>query len=368
MKKQINALQLHYLLKELKLLIGGKIDKIYQPEKKELVFVFHVPSKGKYFLRAAVPDQFYLAELKGDTPEKPAHFCTYLRKHLSNARLRDIKQKGFERVVEFTFEKEKKMHLIFELFSKGNIVLTDDKYNIMMPLEVQKWKARQVTHKREYKFPERDINFLKLTFDELKQLIEKSDKDSIAVMLAVELGLGGVYAEELLLMAGIDKKKKKLDDKELKNLFKQCTEIANKKLQPHTYFKKDVVEDITPFEMLRYKDLKSETSSSLNHALDSVLSAQKKEDAKKDTTHNKRIEELKRIINKQELRFKEIENAIEENKQKGELIYENYQKVDALLKEIKKLKEKHEWGEIKKLLKEKNIELNTKDKTITLDI
>ncbi len=128
--KEMNALELHYLLSELKVLVGGKIDQIYQPEKKELLFSFHIPSVGKKILRVKVPNFLYLTEFKGGMPETPADYCIFLRRRLENARLREISQKGFERVVEFSFEKaESKFYLIIELFSKGNALNLLCKHN-----------------------------------------------------------------------------------------------------------------------------------------------------------------------------------------------------------------------------------------------
>jgi len=57
MKQEITSLDLHFLAKELQVLIGGKVDKIYEQEenKKEFLFRFHVPGKGKMQLRISLP-------------------------------------------------------------------------------------------------------------------------------------------------------------------------------------------------------------------------------------------------------------------------------------------------------------------------
>ncbi len=366
--KEMNALELHYLLSELKVLVGGKIDQIYQPEKKELLFSFHIPSVGKKILRVKVPNFLYLTEFKGGMPETPADYCIFLRRRLENARLREISQKGFERVVEFSFEKaESKFYLIIELFSKGNVILCDDKHMIISPLEIQKWKDRTIMPKLPFKFPERENNFLTLTFEELVDIVEKSDKENIVKTIAIELGLGGAYAEELCLMAGIDKAKKKIDDKEVKFLFKAVEAMRSQEIKPCIYG-----DTITPFEMLRHKAEACETAASYNEALDKVLSVEKKGEIREkgDSAYQKKVAELKRIISQQELKVKQIEAGIGEDKRKGELIYENYQKIDLLLKEMKKAREKHSFKEIKEILKNSKLvkEINEKDKTVTIDL
>jgi predicted ribosome quality control (RQC) complex YloA/Tae2 family protein len=54
------------------------------------------------------------------------------RKFLRSKRLEDIRQVGVERVVIFTFGTgEFQNHLILELYSQGNIILTDSEFVII---------------------------------------------------------------------------------------------------------------------------------------------------------------------------------------------------------------------------------------------
>ena len=157
MKKEIAALELKSIISELDFLIDSKVDKIYHPEKKELIINFYVSGKGKQIMRFVVPGFMYLTDYKQDYPERPSGFCTFLRKNLDNTRLKQINQLGFERIVEFVFEsKQERFRLIFELFSKGNIVLCKDDYKIIRPLEVQIWSKRAVKPGQIYDYPKRD--------------------------------------------------------------------------------------------------------------------------------------------------------------------------------------------------------------------
>lgn len=54
------------------------------------------------------------------------------RKFLRSKRLEGVRQVGVERVVVFTFGQEAFCnHLILELYSQGNIILTDENYKIL---------------------------------------------------------------------------------------------------------------------------------------------------------------------------------------------------------------------------------------------
>ncbi|MBR9701780.1 fibronectin-binding domain-containing protein, partial [Candidatus Pacearchaeota archaeon] len=144
MKTQVSSVDLHYLVKELQVLVDGKIDKIFHPLKKELVLLFHVPNVGKKILKVLVGKLLYLSLEKGEYQE-PSGFCMFLRKHLSNSRLRKVEQKESERIVEFLFErKEGKEKLIIEFFGGGNVILCDEKGKIISYLEQHKFKERDI--------------------------------------------------------------------------------------------------------------------------------------------------------------------------------------------------------------------------------
>ena len=108
MVKSLSALEIHYLLKELQFLVDSKIDKIYNPSKKELILQFYVSTKGKFQLKVD-EKSIYLTQ---KFPAKaPSEFCMYLRKKLNNARLRKIGQLGFERIISLQLEtKEGKLN------------------------------------------------------------------------------------------------------------------------------------------------------------------------------------------------------------------------------------------------------------------
>ena len=372
MKKQFAALELHYQIKELKQLIGAKVDKIYNPNKREVVINFYISSKGKKILRALVPNTIYITKHKQDYPQTPSGFCVLLRKHLENTKLRDINQFGFERIVEFFFEsKDGKKRLIFELFSKGNIVLCKEDYSIIMPLEVQRWSERTVKPKVKYEYPKKDFNFLELKQDDLTELIKKSRKILVKT-LAIDIGLGGVYAEELCLQAEVDKNKKEISDEDIKSLIKASKRLRNKKTKPAVVYEKQGPKDIVPIELNFYKEFKKEQFKTYNDALDSVLTKAlvKREKNQKLSKHQKQIEKLKTIVEKQEQHVEKLEKDIKENTKKAELIYENYKVVENILNQLRKAKQKLSWKQIKQKLEGHKVikDINEKEKVVVLEL
>ena len=377
MKTEISSLELHYLLKELQSLISAKLEQVYQIGKDELILQLHVPGVGKRILRIILGKLMYLASHKGEVPEKPPGFCLYLRKKLKNARLRELNQLGFERIVEFLFEtKQAKFKLIIELFSKGNIILSDEQGMILSVLEKQEWKDRSIKPKEPYKYPKKEYNFLKITKDQLVSLLNRSKKENLVKTLAIDLGLGGVYAEELCALSNVDKNQKpdKVSDKEADSLYAAIQTLLSKEITPLTVYEEDkkTIKDIVPFKLNFYKEFPTSKADSFNSALDSVLT--KKLEAKAveaaEKTAKTKIDKLNEMITQQQLRITGLEKSEKENKRKAELIYENYQIVQQLLVEIADMKKALSWKEIKQKFKGHKVvkDINEKTGEITLEL
>ncbi len=135
-----DALSLSVLVKEFKdTLTGGKITKIYQPEKDEIVlFVFNKQTYKLLISANAGVNRAHITNASFDNPKTAPTFCMLLRKHITNAQITDINQMPFERVIEFSLSVsdelgyKKDMRLIFELTGKtSNIILTNGDYTVL---------------------------------------------------------------------------------------------------------------------------------------------------------------------------------------------------------------------------------------------
>ena len=125
--------------KELKdSLVGGRINKIYQPEKDEIHLVRKNQRKSYRLLLSASASLplIYLTNDNKPSPMTAPNFCMLLRKHIQNGRITSITQPGLERIIRFQIEHLDEMGdlctktLIIELMGKhSNIIFTDDKGN-----------------------------------------------------------------------------------------------------------------------------------------------------------------------------------------------------------------------------------------------
>ncbi len=137
----LDAICLRAVLAELSgKLIGGRIEKIYQPTRDDVILQMHIPDGHVKLLLSAAPGRAraQLTEVERENPEKPPMFCMLLRKHLSGGKLTDIIQPYGDRVAEFVFEstselgERRQRSLILECMgSRTNLILLDEDRRII---------------------------------------------------------------------------------------------------------------------------------------------------------------------------------------------------------------------------------------------
>ena len=153
-----------------KLLKGGRVERIYQPEREELIFCVNRPPlegkpPGRYnlFISAnAGRPLIYLAERREAGPEVPPAFCMLLRKYLIGARLEDVWQVERERILHFEFLTSselgfrEKRTLVFELMGKhSNIIFLNGTkiVDAIKRVTGDMSRARQMLPGMEYSLP-----------------------------------------------------------------------------------------------------------------------------------------------------------------------------------------------------------------------
>lgn len=98
---------LHTIKAEIEALaLDSRIDKIYQPSREEIVFVLRSRGWVGKLLMAAGADspRVHFTNLEFENPKSPPMFCMLLRKHLSGARLKAVRQLGLDRVLFLDFD------------------------------------------------------------------------------------------------------------------------------------------------------------------------------------------------------------------------------------------------------------------------
>ncbi len=342
--REMTSLELAIALEEMRVLENGRVEKIYQNGRQIRVKIYCKEGEKELVFE---PGKFFLTNYKRRALSEPPSFCMLLRKHLMGKRVIWIKQKGFERIVEIEFDDK---ILIFEIFSKGNAILCEKDYTIIMPLEVQLWREREIMPRKVYKYPPSLLNPFSLKEEEFCSVIKGQKK--IASFLASDLSLGGIYAEELCLRAGIDKAKKcsELSEEEKKKLYKELQKLKEEKLKPYVVLSNTEPIDFAPFELLLHKGKEKKYFSSFNQALDEFYTYWESKNAEMERVREEKEteEKIKRIVERQKEVVKNLEELEEKTRKKAEALFNNLNLVERIFSALRKARELGmSWEEIK---------------------
>ena len=129
----------HAMVDELVIgLKNGRVSKVQQPYKNEIVLVIRANGRNHKLLLSAHPSyaRIQLTEIPYENPSTPPNFCMVMRKHLEGAVLEDIQQIGNDRMIHFTFKSRDELGdiqnvmLIVELMGRhSNLFLVEQDTN-----------------------------------------------------------------------------------------------------------------------------------------------------------------------------------------------------------------------------------------------
>ncbi|MFA6673358.1 MAG: NFACT family protein, partial [Methanoculleus sp.] len=179
------------------------VGKIYQFDAKTLGIRLNGEDRAKYLLLVETGRRAHFTAAFPTPPKNPPSFAMLLRKHLEGGKVLGIRQLGLERTMSIDVGKrDTTYHLIFELFDEGNAILCDENYTIIKPLWHHRFKTREVVPGAVYAFEGSDCSTL--SPEAFQAMLDGSDRDIVRT-LAVGCMLGGVYAEEVCRIAGVEK-------------------------------------------------------------------------------------------------------------------------------------------------------------------
>ncbi|MDI6806070.1 MAG: NFACT family protein, partial [Candidatus Bathyarchaeia archaeon] len=223
-KKEFTSFDVAAVVRELKNVIGNsRVNNIYQLDSKTLLFKLHIPNKPALRLILEAGRRLHSTSYATEKPIVPPAFCMALRKYLRNAILTSAEQYEFERVVVLNFKsKIGDLRLVLELFGDGNIILVNNEGKILHALTYKRMRDRNILRNETFAFaPSTGKNPFKISREELAVALRGFGNVEVVRAAARSLGIGGVYSEEILLRAGIEKTKpcNKLSDSEFHAFF-----------------------------------------------------------------------------------------------------------------------------------------------------
>jgi len=181
------------IIKELIPLIGGKIDKIHEPDKNTIILGIYSQRKN-YNLNICIDAHNCRINLTTHSRTNPIvapNFCMLLRKYLIGGRISNISMFGLERLINIEIETLNEFNeieiktLIIELMGKhSNIILTNHKNIIIDAMRhlSSENSYREILPSRNYTMPNSDkFDFTALkSFDEFYSKFSNINFDDLA--------------------------------------------------------------------------------------------------------------------------------------------------------------------------------------------
>lgn len=184
-----DGLFIHSLLGNVrKLLVGGRLSKIYQPFEHDLILIFRKERKNRQLLISANAQypRFYITDQSINNPDKAPTFVMVLRKYLEGSILQSIKQVGVDRIINFYFSNRNELGdqvqlvLSVELMGKhSNVILYNQTsgriIDLLKRINPEENRVRLLLPKAKYVLPPLNpgINGFEITSAEFKAEINK---------------------------------------------------------------------------------------------------------------------------------------------------------------------------------------------------
>jgi predicted ribosome quality control (RQC) complex YloA/Tae2 family protein len=337
-KKEFTSFDITAATHELKATIAeSRVNNIYQLGEKTLIFKLHKINLPPIRLVVEAGRRLHSTVYAQESPAVPPAFCMSLRKYLRGAWVVGIEQFEFERIVTVTFRtKEGLLKLVVELFGEGNVILTNEKNMIWQALLFKRMRDRNILRNEVLVFPPPSgKNPYKVSLPELIEALKNAGEAEVVRTTARLLGIGGVYAEEVLLRAGVDKAKpcKNLTDAEVKGIFDALQSLLSKisagTLEPSIILDEDEnFLGVVPLKLKRYEGFKTQSYGTFNQALDEfylrVTTAESALASVEVDKLKQEAERLKRVVAEQEKSIHEDEAKAERDKLIGDTVYAHF--------------------------------------------
>lgn len=337
-------------------ILNSKIDKIYQPERDEIILNIRTLTSNLKVLLSCNPTypKIHFTNILKDNPSSAPMFCMVLRKHLLGGRIIDIIQPSLERILEihvlspnnigdFTVKR-----LIIEIMGKhSNIILVEENNKIIdciKHISEDISSVREVLPGLSYISPPSDkINPCSIDFVSFEKLFNSDSKaDSIKKTLINSLdGFGNLIANEIYYRYALnDIDEKTIDIKILWMEFeKVISQLNDNRFTPTLYFEEDKPYDFSSINIFQYRDFQQKVLSSISQVIENFYYEKDLKDRIRQKTEEIRktlkilIERCYRKIEKSEEKLIECKDK-EKYKIYGDLIFANLYGISKGQKEL----------------------------------
>lgn len=277
-------------------IVGGKINKIAQPEADELMITVK-NNRTQYRLFLSASASLPLIYLTGENKQGPLtapNFCMLLRKHIGSARILSVTQPGLERILIFELEHLNELgdicrkKLIVEIMGKhSNIIFCQEDDTIIDSIKhisANMSSVREVLPGRTWFIPHTQDKMDPLSMSR-EAFTETVFGKNLPVFKAVYTSLTGfspLIAEELCVRSGIDPKRQaqELEETEKETLWQTTDDLVDRirrqDFSPVIVYQEEEPLEFAAFPLTKYQEQKSVSYESISQVLESYYSMKNK--------------------------------------------------------------------------------------------
>ncbi len=329
-----------------RLLTGGRIYKIYQPEADELLLVVKNQKETYRLLlsaSASLPLVYFMPDNKANPLTAP-NFCMLLRKHISNGRITGVSQPGMERIMEISIEHLNELgdlcqkKLVVEIMGKhSNIIFLDDAGMIIDSIKHishQISSVREVLPGRTYVAPpvHDKVSLDAVTPEWMERVLLKKASTVQKGIYTSLSGISPVFASELCYRAGIDGSAAmaSLSPEEQTALYGELvrlrTQIEEHQYQPNIVYQGKAPVEFASLPFTMYPDMETKNFDSISEVLRTFYSEKEVVTRiRQKSTDLRRIvsNAIERTAKKYDLQRKQLSDTDKKEKYKvyGELLH-----------------------------------------------
>lgn len=225
-------------------LLSGRINKIYQTEKDELILNIYSNRNNYQLLISASSNnpRFHLTTSVKDNPQNPPMFCMLLRKHLTSGRILDIRQYENDRVVFIDISSldelgnDNTLTLAIEIMGRhSNIILFNKDTNRIIDSIVRVTedisRVRQVLPGLNYTLPpiQDKLSIFDIDYNTFYNTITSTDIELYKFFYTSFLGLSPLISKEIVFISNLKNKTKTIDleEEDIKTLFNNLMYLSD---------------------------------------------------------------------------------------------------------------------------------------------
>ncbi|KAJ4807693.1 Nuclear export mediator factor NEMF [Rhynchospora pubera] len=408
-KVRMNTADVAAEVKCLRRLIGMRCSNVYDLSPKTYMFklmnssgITESGESEKVLLLIESGVRLHTTQFARDKSTTPSGFTLKLRKHVRSKRLEDVRQLGYDRIVLFQFGLGDAAHyIILELYSQGNILLTDSLFTVLTLLRSHRDDNKGLAIMSRHRYPIEACRTFQRTHpaklthaftDDLQNQTHIPDPDdaknksnqksssepTLKSVFNEALTYGPALSEHIILEAGLSPAAKlgkgaTVEDEALRNLEKavQAFEdwleevILGKKIPEGFILMKQgkgkdstpakVYDEYCPILLNQFKSREYTKFETFDAALDEFYSkiesqrSEQQQRAKEDSAMHK----LNKIKLDQENRVLTLKKEVDYSTKMAQLIEYNLEDVDAAIMAVRvALANGMNWDDLKHMIKE----------------